>query len=334
MRITGTEENEGCLPHGSMCLSFMSANLQNVFLLYKKILKNKMKKLRFAIFGNEYQAKKSAAIQKITALLQQKEADVFFDRPFYEFLTKGQHLDVYATSVFDGEDFDADFAVSMGGDGTLLRTASRVSAKDIPIIGINIGRLGFLADVKPVEIELAIEAIYNNRYCTYAHTALLIETDSGSSISGSPFALNDIAVLKRDSASMITINASINDEYLMTYQADGLIVTTPTGSTAYSLSNGGPILTPETGVLCLTAVAPHSLNVRPIVVSDDAVITLKVASRSRNFLVAIDGRSETLSEGTVVTIRKAEYKAKVVRFNHRRYYSTLREKMMWGLDQR
>ena len=300
-----------------------------------------MQKLRFAIFGNEYQAKKSAAIQKLIAILQQREADIFIDRPFYDFLTEGQHLELSVTRVFDGSDFEADFAVSMGGDGTLLRTASRVAEKQIPIIGINIGRLGFLADFNPSEMEHAIASVYNGTYSIFNHCALEIETshdtlvpDEHSSISGTPFAVNDVAVLKHDNASMISIRTSVNGEFVMTYQADGLIVTTPTGSTAYSLSNGGPIIAPATGILCLTPVAPHSLNVRPIVVRDDAVITLKVESRSHNFLVAIDGRSENLAEGTVVTIRKSRYPARVVRFPERRYFSILREKMMWGLDQR
>lgn len=292
------------------------------------------KKLRFAIFGNEFQAKKSQAIHKIIAILQQHEAEIIIDRPFYEFITEGQQLDMKANGVFEGPDFDADFAISMGGDGTLLKTASRVSSKNTPIIGVNIGRLGFLANVNPSEIETAMAAIYEGRYDMREHTLIKIETDGGDKIEGSPYALNDIAVLKRDHASMISIRLNVNDEYLMTYQADGLIVTTPTGSTAYSLSNGGPIITPGTNTLCLTAVAPHSLNVRPIVIPDTSVITLKVESRSHSFLAAVDGRSTSLHEGTVVRISKAPYSARVVRFSDRKYFSTLREKMMWGLDQR
>ena len=291
------------------------------------------KSLRFAFFGNEYQAKKSAAIQKIIALLQQHDAEIYIDRPFFEFLTEGQHFEPNVTGVFDGDDFSADFAVSMGGDGTLLRTASRIGEKRIPIVGVNIGRLGFLADVNPVEIEHAVTALYSGNFCVHDHSLIEIKTDNGK-LSGSPFALNDVAVLKRDTASMISIHTTVNDEYVMTYQADGLIVTTPTGSTAYSLSNGGPIIAPGTDILCLTPVAPHSLNTRPIVIPDNSVITLKVSSRSHNFLVAVDGRSESLPEGTVITIRKAEHPARVVRFNERRYFSTLREKMMWGMDQR
>lgn len=291
------------------------------------------KTLRFAVFGNEYQTKKSAAMQKIIALLQQYNAEIYVDRPFYQFLTEQQHLDLKVTKVFDDDDFDADFAVSMGGDGTLLRTASRVGIKNIPIIGVNIGRLGFLADVNPIEVERAIAAVYSEKYVVKEHSVVELITDSGKRVVH-PYALNDIAVLKRDSASMISIHASVNSEYIMTYQADGLIVTTPTGSTAYSLSNGGPIIEPDTNILCITPVAPHSLNVRPIVVSDDSVISLKVESRSHNFLVAIDGRSESFPEGTLVTIKKADYKVKVVRFSERGYFATLREKMMWGMDQR
>ena len=165
------------------------------------------------------------------------------------------------------------------------------------------------------------------------HAILVAESD-GVPIKECPYALNDIAVLKRDTASMIAIRTSVNGEYVITYQADGLIVTTPMGSTAYSLSNGGPIITPDTDIVCLTPVAPHSMNVRPIVVPDNSVVTLKVESRSHNFLIAVDGRSESLPEGTLITIRKADYTAKVVRFCDHRYFSTLREKMMWGADQR
>lgn len=291
-------------------------------------------KICFAIFGNEYQAKKSQAIHKIIAILQQHEAEIVIDKPFYDFITDGQHMDINVDGVFDGDDFSADFAISMGGDGTLLKTASRVGAKNIPIIGVNIGRLGFLADVNPSEIELALKAVFDGKYRICEHTVIQIETDNGDEIVGSPFALNDIALLKRDHASMISIRVNVNDDYLMTYQADGLIVTTPTGSTAYSLSNGGPIITPGTDTLCLTAVAPHSLNVRPIIVPDTSVITLKVESRSHNFLAAVDGRSTSLHEGTVVRIFKAPYSARILRFSDRKYFSTLREKMMWGLDQR
>ena len=291
-------------------------------------------KNRFAIFGNVYQRKKSQAIFKLIAILQRYDAEIYVDHPFYEFISEGQHMDVKVDGIFDGDDFDVDYAISMGGDGTLLKTAARVHSKDTPIIGVNIGRLGFLADVAPSDIETAISDIYAGNYRVDEHSVIKIETSGEEKLESGPFALNDIAILKRDNASMISIRASINGEYVTTYQADGLIVTTPTGSTAYNLSNGGPIIAPGTGTLCLTAVAPHSLNIRPIVVPDSSVISLKVESRSHSVLVAVDGKSTSLHDGTEVRISKAKHTVRIIRFSDRKYYSTLREKMMWGLDQR
>ena len=256
-----------------------------------------------------------------------------FDREFYDFLTKGQHLDVCADYVFEERDFDADYVISMGGDGTLLKAASRVGDKQIPIVGVNMGRLGFLADVIPAEIEQAMKSIYNRDYKIENHSVVTVKVD-GDEIKGCPHALNDIAVLKRDNASMISIRTSVNGEYLVTYQADGLIVSTPTGSTAYSLSNGGPIIVPQTHVLCLTPVAPHSLNIRPMVVPDDAVVKLSVESRSHHFLVAVDGRSEKCVDSAVLTIQKAPFDIKILKRNDHKYFQTLREKMMWGADTR
>ena len=291
-------------------------------------------KIRFAIFGNVYQRKKSQAIFKLIAILQRYDAEIYVDRPFYEFITEGQHMDVKVDGIFDGDDFNVDYAISMGGDGTLLKTAARVHSKDTPIIGVNIGRLGFLADVVPSEIETAISDIYAGNYRVDEHSVIKIETSGDEKLESGPFALNDVAILKRDNASMISIRASINGEYVTTYQADGLIVTTPTGSTAYNLSNGGPIIAPGTGTLCLTAVAPHSLNIRPIVVPDTSVISLKVESRSHSVLVAVDGKSTSLHDAMEMRILKAEHNVRIIRFSDRKYYSTLREKMMWGLDQR
>lgn len=297
------------------------------------------KRLRFAIFGNEYQAKKSAGIQQVLSELYKHNAKVYIDRPFYDYLTYRVGQEVHADGVFDGYNFNVDYAISLGGDGTFLRAANRVLAKHTPVIGVNTGRLGFLAEVLPSEFGEGLDEIYNDR-CRYEeHTVIQAgaEEDDSSDrlpIEGSPFALNDIALLKRDSASMITIRAYVNDVFLVTYQADGLVISTPTGSTAYNLSNGGPIIVPNSGSICLTPVAPHSLNIRPIVLNDTSVIKLDVESRSHNFLVAIDGRSETMREGTRIVIKKAPYTIKVVKLQSKRYFSILREKLMWGADQR
>lgn len=291
------------------------------------------RKLRFAIFGNTYQAKKAVSIQKILACLSEHRAEVLMERSFYEFLTDGQLLPVDSVRVFEGYDFEADFAISMGGDGTFLRTASMVGQKEIPILGVNTGRLGFLADINAVDIEHTIAALFQDDYSVETRAVIQVET-SGEALQGYPCALNDVAILKRDNASMITIHATINGETLTTYMADGLIMSTPTGSTAYSLSVGGPIIVPGTHVFSLTAVAPHSLNVRPIVFSEDSVIELTVETRSHNFLVALDGRSEKLPDSTRLTLRKAPYRVQVIKRSGTRYFHTLREKMMWGADQR
>ncbi len=291
------------------------------------------RKLRFAIVGNTYQAKKSASVQKILNCLAMHEAEVCMEREFHRFLVHGQHLSLDGVEVFDGNDFEADFTVSMGGDGTFLKTASMVGEKQIPIIGVNTGRLGFLADINPPEIDPMVQAIYEGDYAIDTRTVLQVETD-GQPLAGCPFALNDVAILKRDVAAMITVRTTINGDYVTTYLADGLVISTPTGSTAYSLSVGGPIIVPGTHVFSITAVAPHSLNVRPLVLSEDSEITLTVESRSHNFLVALDGRSEKLPDSTRLTLRKAPYRVKVVKRAGQKYFHTLRDKMMWGADQR
>lgn len=289
--------------------------------------------MRFAIFGNVYQAKKSFHAATLFRLLEQRGAEVSVSREFYEFLTKGQCLSVQADRLFEGDDFDADLAVSIGGDGTFLKAASRVGRKGIPILGINTGRLGFLADISPEEMEATLDEIYAGRIQVEERSVLHLLCDD-KNLQESPYALNEIAVLKHDSSSMIAIHTSINDAYLNTYQADGLVIATPTGSTAYSLSVGGPIMVPHSDTIAITAVAPHSLNVRPIVVPDDWEIALDVESRSHSFLVAIDGRSESCKETTHLTIRKADYAVKVVKRCNHKFFETLRSKLMWGADGR
>ena len=276
------------------------------------------RKLRFAIFGNLYQPKKSVSIQKLLACLAARQADVCIEREFYTFLTTGQRLPIEGVRIFDDSKFEA---------------ASKVGGKQVPILGINTGRLGFLADVNAQEIEHTINALYEGDYAVDTRSVIRVETD-GKAIQGYNCALNDVAILKRDNASMISIHVTVNGDYVTTYQADGLIISTPTGSTAYSLSNGGPIIVPGTHVFSMTAVAPHSLNVRPIVFSEDSEIKLTVESRTHNFLVALDGRSENLPESTRLTLRKAPYRVRVIKRAGTKYFHTLREKMMWGADQR
>jgi NAD+ kinase len=289
--------------------------------------------LRFALFGNTYQEHKSAHVTHLLEILRRRKAQICISNEFYDFLRNHTKADLSGLEVFEGNNFSADMVLSIGGDGTFLKAASRVGKKEIPILGINTGRLGFLADVLPDQMEDAFDEIYQGNYLAEPRRVLKL-TCNRHVLKGYPYGLNEIAVLKRDTSSMITIHAYINGEPLNVYQADGLVISTPTGSTGYSLSVGGPILVPQSGTISLTAVAPHSLNVRPIVIRDDWEITLDVESRSHNFLIAVDGRSETCREGTRLTIKRADYYVRIVKRCHHSFFNTLREKMMWGMDGR
>ncbi|GAA2990208.1 NAD kinase [Prevotella corporis] len=291
------------------------------------------KKLSFAIFGNDRKALELMQVWEMLDYLSKRNADVFIEETFYRNLCRDLNGDLPVAGVFEGNSFETDYAISLGGDGTFLRAASKVGAKNIPIIGVNMGRLGFLANVLPGEVLEMLDEIYVGNFDIEERSVIKLSTDS-EKFRDYPFALNDIAILKRDTASMISIRVSVGGEYVVTYLADGLIISTPTGSTAYSLSNGGPIMVPRSGILSLTPVAPHSLNIRPIVIGDDMEIKLEVESRSHSFLAAIDGRSERVDEGTTVTIAKAPFRIRIVKRHNHRYFSTLRSKLMWGADSR
>lgn len=289
--------------------------------------------MKFAIFGNTYQPQKSFHAYRLLELLKSQGAEIAMCREFYDFLSADLRIKVPIDELIEGNDFTADMVISIGGDGTFLKAARRVGRKEIPILGINTGRLGFLADISPEEMESTFKEIQAGEYSVEDRSVLqLISNDKH--LQEFPYALNEIAVLKRDSSSMISIRTAINGAYLTTYQADGLVISTPTGSTAYSLSVGGPIIVPHSNTIAITPVAPHSLNVRPIVIRDDWEVTLDVESRSHNFLVAIDGSSESCKETTQLTICKADYSIKIVKRVSHGFFDTLRSKMMWGADGR
>ena len=289
--------------------------------------------MKFAIFGNTYQAKKSTHAETLFRLLERRNAQLCICREFYNFLTSDLHMTIASAELFDGDDFTADMVISIGGDGTFLKAASRVGKKNIPILGINTGRLGFLADVASNDIEDTLDELFKNYYKTEERTLLRLHTEDRV-FHGYNYALNEIAILKRDTSSMVTIHTALNGEYLTSYQADGLVISTPTGSTAYSMSVNGPIIIPQSKNLVLSPVAPHSLNVRPLVIPDSFTITLGVESRNKYFLIALDGRSEIFPTGIQLRVSKADYTTKVIkRYNHT-FYQTLREKLMWGADVR
>ena len=286
--------------------------------------------LRFALFGNIYQAKKSASIQRILALLQEKGAVVQMEREYYDFLTTSRHLQVPVSRIFEGSDFEADFVISMGGDGTFLKSAHYVGDKCIPVMGINMGRLGFLADVGPDEVEQAINALYVGDYDMEHHAVIEVIAD-GETLGICPRALNDIAVLKRDNASMISIHTSIDGEYVVTYQADGLIVSTPTGSTAYSMSAGGPIVEPTLEAMLLTPVCPHSLAFRPYIFAPDTVFEVRGNARGRNpeVLYSCDGEeSLPLTDAGRIVIKRAERKLGLISLTSDHFIDVLNKKAL------
>lgn len=293
----------------------------------------KKAKLTFALFGNVYQSEKSASIHLLLQVLRRIGAEVLIEENFFRYIRQSLAIDARPDGIISGGDFSANFAVSVGGDGTFLGTAAQVGDKEIPIIGVNTGHLGFLADVSPEEISEVFESITHGDY-HIERRSLLHVVPSSKPFIDYPYALNEVAVLKHDNSSMISIEASIDGNYLATYQADGLLVSTPTGSTGYSLSVGGPIITPTAHSVVLTPVAAHSLNVRPIVLDDDITINLAVRSRNHNFLTSIDGRSLSCPDTMTLKIRKAPYNVFVVKRNNTLFFDTLRNKLMWGADKR
>ena len=278
--------------------------------------------MRIALLGNVFQTKKNAYIKRVLKKLAELQADICIEEGFADFLNRELCVSLNGMDTFKMPHLKADLVISMGGDGTFLTSAAQVGARGIPILGINTGRLGFLADVSPEDIENALDAVFDGRY-TIEQRAVIAMTLDGETYHGYPYALNEVAILKHDNSSLIEIDTHINGALLTNYMSDGLIISTPTGSTGYSLSVGGPIIVPRSGTFCLSPVASHSLSTRPVIVCDDVVITLRVRSRSHNFLIAVDGRSESISENTTITL-----------VMHQNFFDTLRDKMMWGADQR
>jgi NAD+ kinase len=227
----------------------------------------------------------------------------------------------------------ADIVLSMGGDGTFLKTILYVRDSQIPILGINMGRLGFLANVNKERIREAFDLLKSGKYITTERS--LIQMDSEEKLfAHENYALNELTIHKKESASMISIEVHVGGEYLNTYWADGLIISTPTGSTAYSLSCGGPIITPDSPVLVITPIAPHNLNVRPIIIQDDLEIKVRVDDRSNSHLLTLDSRSEVINDSYELTITKAPFRVKTVQFENFSFFDTIRDKLLWGLDRR
>ncbi len=291
------------------------------------------KSLTFAIFGNTYQKEKAAHIATVLHSIINIGGQIVIEETFANFLHQVADLSNVEHSIACTNNILADFAISIGGDGTFLNTARMVGHRPMPLIGINTGRLGFISDLLPQDTDQFFLCLKEGK-CHIEERSLLQVNSEDDQIDGTPVALNEIAVLKHDNSSMINIQADVDDAYLATYMADGLIVSTPTGSTGYSLSVGGPIISPNSHSIVLSPIAAHSLSVRPIVLNNDVHITLHIHSRSHNFMIAVDGHSQSLPNDTVLHIQTAPYRLKIVRPPHHSFFDTLRNKLLWGADKR
>ena len=290
--------------------------------------------MKIAIYGKRVVDNYLPLISILFENLIKRNVTILVYKPFYDFLSQQMELDINLKTFNDHKDINnVNYLFSIGGDGTLLDTITFVRDKNIPILGINTGRLGFLTSTSTEEIDEAIDAVFAGKFYVDTRTLLSLQTDSNV-FREVNYALNEITLQKKDSSSMITIHAYLGDEFLNSYWADGLIISTPTGSTAYSLSCGGPIILPSSGNIIINPIAPHNLNVRPIVIPDDIELTLKIEGRTGNFLVALDSRSYTVPFSTVLKIKKAKHTINIIRFKKNSFLNTLRTKLMWGLDKR
>ncbi len=291
--------------------------------------------MKIAIYGQSYQKSTTQdAVDLLVDTLLEYKASIFMEQDFI----KNQNPAIQshtAIKTFSELDQSFDLLVSIGGDGTILRAITYVRNLGIPIVGINTGRLGFLATIRTDEIKIALTQIIKGNYKISERTLLQVDTvPKNPNIEDTNFALNEIAVSRKNTTSMITVETHLNDEYLTSYWADGLILSTPTGSTGYSLSCGGPVITPEANSFVLTPIAPHNLNARPLVIPDNTKVTLRVDGREDQFLMSLDSRIVTLPNTSTVTIEKADFKVKMVELQDESFIDTLRKKMLWGEDRR
>lgn len=289
--------------------------------------------MRIVVYGRQFNDSVLPFAQKVFEQLQGK-AEVFIHPLLQEFLDgKISHFDFPVLDLSIPLKGYIDLFLTLGGDGTLLDTVTMVRDSGIPVMGINFGRLGYLASVNKGDIEGAIEAVLNGDYTLDNRELICIKSDA-EVFGDCNFALNDITIHKRDDAAMITMHAYLNDEFLNTYWGDGIIISTSTGSTAYSLSCGGPIIFPQSNTIVVTPVSPHNLNVRPIVFPDSSELSFDVETRGANYLISCDSRTAVLGENMKFSISKAGFGLNLVRLNNESYLKTLRNKLLWGLDAR
>jgi NAD+ kinase len=291
--------------------------------------------MRVAIYGKGFPAYARENIATMFSKFDLLDIDVWIYEPLYDFLQEKAGLRPGVAGKFSSrKDLpgDVDFLFSLGGDGTFLETVNLVKDNGIPVLGVNIGRLGFLSYISLENLEESLDSVFSGRYDIEERMLLKVETP-GVDLQGPDVALNEVRLYK-NSGSLITIHVRVNDEFLSAYWADGLLLSTPTGSTAYNLSVGGPIVVPESKNLILSPIAPHNLTVRPLVLPDSAVLQLSVDTRDPCFQLALDSFTVDLAVDTTVTVRRSETTLKMIRIENISFYSTLRNKLMWGADKR
>lgn len=292
--------------------------------------------MKIAIYGQYYKPEDKIYVEELLQSLEIHKIEFVIEHNYYLGLKK--HIKILNAKTFSSHtelDSTFNFMFTIGGDGTILRAVTFIRDSNIPIVGINTGRLGFLATVKKEEVTTAIEQLLQKNYLVHKRTLLSVTTTPKiDGLASLNFALNEVSISRKNTASMITIETYLDQEYLTSYWADGLIISTPTGSTGYSLSCGGPILIPHAKSFVLTPIAPHNLNARPLVIPDETNIKLMVSGREDKFFLSLDSRITTINSKTEVYIEKSRFTLKVVEINHQTFIKTLRDKLLWGQDVR
>jgi NAD+ kinase len=291
--------------------------------------------MKVAIYSRVFEQDQKEDVERLLGQLQKHNIEPVLFRDFYEQVKDSIHLPGPPAIFHNSNQLDESFEclISLGGDGTLLDTVTLVRNKKIPLLGINFGRLGFLASIGRDELNTAVESLVNHTFVKDERT--LIHADSNIDLfDDTPYGLNEFAIHKLDTSSMIKIHAYLNGEFLNTYWADGLIVATPTGSTGYSLSCNGPVVFPDSGSFVITPVAPHNLNVRPIIVPDNNVISFEIEGRTDSFLCTLDSRKAIVHKEVQIAVKKEDFTVNLLRLNENNFLQTLRNKLSWGLDRR
>ncbi|WP_306353806.1 NAD kinase [Flavobacterium sp. '19STA2R22 D10 B1'] len=293
--------------------------------------------MKVALYGQYYQSNTEPIVSEILHFLNQNKVEIVIEQRYSEMLSEHQIIKQEYKTFNSYKDLNKSYAmlISIGGDGTILRAATFIRNTGVPILGINAGRLGFLANIQQENIALFLDLVLQKKYLISPRTLLSLKcSPKNAAVENINFAMNEITVNRKDTTSMITVETYLNGEYLNSYWADGLIISTPTGSTGYSLSCGGPLLTPDVKSLVITPIAPHNLNARPLVIPDNTEIKLKVSGRESQHLVSLDSTIISMNNETILTIKKTPFKINMIEFPEEGFLKTIRKKLLWGEDKR